>query len=144
MKTFAQKVCDARAALGISQTELGKRAGVSLRTILSYEKGDKKPRPATLINLAKALEVSIKFLSDDECEDPMADIEKDGYIGEAREMYGARGAREMDQLLNESVALFAGGDIPMEDKQAFYDAITEAYISCKKEARERFGRKNNQ
>ena len=33
-----------------------------------------------MLKLAKALKVSVKFLSDDECENPVEDIEKDGYI----------------------------------------------------------------
>ena len=85
MKTFSEKVRDARLQLGLSQTQLGEAVGISLRAIVSYEKGEKKPRPGTMLKLAKALGVSVKFLSDDTCENPMEDIEKDGYIEEARE-----------------------------------------------------------
>ena len=97
MKPFSEKVKEARNELGLSQTQLGEAAGVSLRTILSYEKGEKFPRPATMLKLAKALKVSVKFLSDDECMNPVEDIEKDGYIEEARERYGAKGARDVEQ-----------------------------------------------
>ena len=142
MKSFPEKVCDARAALGISQSKLAEEVGVSLRTILAYEKGEKRPRPSTMIQLAKALKVSIKFLSDDNCEDPMEDIEKNDYIAEARAHYGAKGARDMETLLSETTALFAGGDLSEEQKRDFYEAIAVAYFSCKKEASERFGRKN--
>ena len=82
MKTFSEKVRDARLQLGLSQTQLGEAVGISLRAIVSYEKGEKKPRPGTMLKLAKALGVSVKFLSDDTCENPMEDIEKDGYIEE--------------------------------------------------------------
>ena len=44
-----------------------------------------------MAKLAKALQVSIKFLTDDECEDPVADIERT-ITEEARERYGAKGA----------------------------------------------------
>ena len=112
MKSFAEKVRDARAALGISQTKLGELAGVSLRTILAYEKGGKRPRPATLLKLAKALQVSVTFLSNDECEDPMEGIEKDDYITEARARYSAKDATDISRLLNENMAVFAGGNCP--------------------------------
>ena len=105
MKPFSEKVRDARNELGLSQTQLGEAAGVSLRTILAYEKGEKTPRPATMLKLAKALKVSVKFLSDDECENPVEDIEKDGYIEEARERYGAQGARDVEALLADNAAL---------------------------------------
>ena len=84
MKTFSEKVKDARLQLGLSQQQLGEATGVSLRTILSYEKGEKMPRQGTLLKLAKALGVSSKFLIDDLCENPMEDIEKDSYIEDAR------------------------------------------------------------
>ena len=70
MKSFAEKVKDARTELGLSQPQLGAMVGVSVRSILAYEKGEKNPRQATLLKLAKALKVSVHFLTDDACENP--------------------------------------------------------------------------
>ena len=142
MKPFSEKVKEARNELGLSQTQLGEAAGVSLRTILAYEKGEKYPRLATMLKLAKALKVSVKFLSDDECINPVEDIEKDGYIEEARERYGAKGARDVEQLLADNAALFAGGELSQDQKDAFFEAVMKAYITCKEEARVKFGRKS--
>ena len=142
MKTFSEKVKEARVSLGISQPQLGKKIGLSVRSVIAYEKGEKKPRPASMLKLAKALGVSVKFLSDDECEDPMADIEKDDYIAEARERYGVAGAKNMDELLSANTALFAGGELSQEQKDAFFEAVMKAYITCKEEARRKFGKKD--
>lgn len=142
MKTFSEKVKEARVSLGISQPQLGKKIGLSVRSVIAYEKGEKKPRPASMLKLAKALGVSVKFLSDDECEDPMADIEKDDYIAEARERYGAAGAKNMDELLSANTALFAGGELSQEQKDTFFEAVMKAYITCKEEARRKFGKKD--
>ena len=142
MKTFPEKVKEARVSLGISQPQLGTKIGLSVRSVIAYEKGEKKPRPASMLKLAKALGVSVKFLSDDECEDPMADIEKDDYIAEARERYGAAGAKNMDDLLSANTALFAGGELSQEQKDAFFEAVMKAYITCKEEARRKFGKKD--
>ena len=142
MKTFPEKVKEARVSLGISQPQLGKKIGLSVRSVIAYEKGEKKPRPASMLKLAKALGVSVKFLSDDECEDPMADIEKDDYIAEARERYGAAGAKNMDDLLSANTALFAGGELSQEQKDAFFEAVMKAYITCKEEARRKFRKKD--
>ena len=143
MKTFSEKVKDARLQLGLSQTQLGEAVGISLRAIVSYEKGEKKPRPGTMLNLAKALGVSVKFLSDDTCENPMEDIEKDGYIAEAREKYGSKGARDVDKLLADNAALFAGGELSQEQKDAFFQAVMTAYVTCKEEAKAKFGKKDS-
>lgn len=142
MKTFSEKVKEARVSLGISQPQLGKKIGLSVRSVIAYEKGEKKPRPASMLKLAKALGVSVKFLSGDGCEDPMADIEKDDYIAEARERYGAAGAKNMDELLSANTALFAGGELSQEQKDAFFEAVMKAYITCKEEARRKFGKKD--
>lgn len=75
MKAFADKVKDARISLGMSQTQLAQEVGVSSRSVQAYESGEKKPRQAMMAKLAKALKVSIRFLSDDECEDLQAEEE---------------------------------------------------------------------
>lgn len=135
MKSFAEKVFDARTELGFSQSQLGERVGVSLRSILAYEKGEKTPRPSTVLKLARVLNVSVKFLTDENCENPLEDIEKDGYIEEARERYGAKGARDLDTLIRENCALFAGGELSADEKEVFFEALTKAYIASKEEAR---------
>lgn len=140
MKSFADKVKDARAELGLSQAQLSEQIGVSVRSVQLYEQGVKKPRQSTTLKLAKALKVSVRFLTDDECENPLEDIEKDGYIEEARERYGASGARDMNALLEANAALFAGGELSQAEKDAFFEAVMKAYITCKEEAREKFGR----
>ena len=142
MKAFADKVKEARISLGLSQPQLAQEVGVSPRSVQAYERGEKKPRAAMMAKLAKALKVSVKFLSDDECEDPVADIEKDNYIEEARERYGSKGARDVEQLLADNAALFAGGELSQDQKDAFFEAVMTAYVTCKEEAKAKFGRKN--
>ena len=141
MKSFAEKVFDARTELGFSQSQLGERVGVSLRSILAYEQGEKTPRPSTVLKLARVLNVSVKFLTDENCENPLEDIEKDGYIEEARERYGAKGARDLDTLIRENCALFAGGELSADEKEVFFEALTKAYIASKEEARIKFSPK---
>ena len=142
MKSFAEKVKDARSELGLSQQQLAEMVDVSDRSIKAYERGEKKPRQGTMLKLAKALKVSVRFLSEDGCENPVEDIEKDGYIAEARELYGSVGAKDMEQLLQENTALFAGGELSQEQKDMFFQAIMTAYVTCREEAKVKFGRKN--
>ena len=143
MAAFEEKVKAARVELGMTQQELADATGVSKRAIINYERGEKKPRPTTQLALAKALKVSTKFLSDPECDDPVADIEKDGYIEEARERYGSKGARDVDALLAENAALFAGGELSQEHKDVFFQAIMTAYVTSKEAAKVKFGHKKN-
>ncbi len=141
MKTFAQKVTEARHDLRISQMDLAEMVGVSDRSIKCYEKGEKAPRASTIHKLARALNVSVTYLTDESCEDPQAEIEKDQYVEEARNKYGAAGARDVDRLLADNTALFAGGELSQEQKDAFFAAVAAAYAVSKEEASKKFGKK---
>lgn len=139
--TFSDKIKRAREVAKLTQSELAQQVGVSQRTIASYESGGAKARRSTIEKLARALKVSVKFLTDDDCTDPLADIEKDDYIDQARAMYGAKGVRDMEELLRENTALFAGGELSQEQKDMFFQAVMTAYVTCKEEASKKFGRK---
>lgn len=128
MKAFPEKIKEARCVLGLSQGELGELAGVSKRSIAAYEMGEKFPRDKTIYQLAKALHVSIRYLKDDECENPTEDIEKDIFIAEASEQYGMNGARDLERMLAENTALFAGGDLSQEEKDTYFNALMTAYV----------------
>lgn len=88
-----------------------------------------------LYQLAKALHVSIRYLKDDTCENPREDIEKDIYILETQNEYGARDARNVAALLAENQALFAGGELSQTEKDLFFEALMTAYVTSKQQAK---------
>ena len=141
MKTFSEKVKLARTQLGYNQQQLADEIGVSKRSIASYETTDVKPRGAVVKKLAQALKVSVDYLLLDEIQDPQYGLGVSPYVELARERFGNRGAREMEELLTRNRALFAGGVLDQEEKDAFFEAIMKAYLSCKEEARRTYGRK---
>ena len=139
---FSDKVKRAREVAKLTQQELADSIGVSKRTIAAYESQGAIPRKGTLAKLAAALKVSVKYLSDDSCTDPLADIEQDDYVAEARALYGEKGAKDMEGLLAANTALCAGGELSQEQKDLFFEAVTKAYFACKSGAKEKYGRKN--
>ena len=92
--TFSDKIKRAREVAKMTQHDLAQEVGVSQRTIASYESGGARARKSTTEKLAHALKVSVRYLSDDDCTNPLEDIEKDEYIEQARELYGAKGVRQ--------------------------------------------------
>ena len=48
MKSFGAKVKEQRGNLGLSQKQLAEKAGMGIRTITSYELGERKPYQAQL------------------------------------------------------------------------------------------------
>lgn len=52
---FAQRLRTMRERQGLSQSELGKRAGLSPAAISQLENGERRPNFSTLVNLSQAL-----------------------------------------------------------------------------------------
>ncbi|MGI5892105.1 MAG: helix-turn-helix domain-containing protein [Bacillota bacterium] len=141
MKTFSEKVREARKLLKLTQEELGRLIGVSKRAVVAYEVEGTRPRRNILAKLAKTLQVSVDYLRNDEIEDPTFGLEKESYVEETCERFGSQAAKEIDFLLERNTALFAGGSLSQDDKDAFFEAVTKAYWAAKKEAKETYGRK---
>lgn len=141
MKTFSEKLVARRAELDLSQAELSARAGIGKRTITSYETDGRIPQPAQLYKLAKALGVSPEYLKNDAIVDPLYGAESMEYIESARRRFGSRQARDAEALLSENAALFAGGDITEEAKDAFFQAVMKAYIDCKEVSKKTYANK---
>lgn len=140
MKAFGNKVKEARELLNLSQAELAERVGLSQRSITAYETNATKPRGRTAQKLARALNVSLDYLLNDDLEDPRYGIEKDPYLEQARDAYGLNGETEAKMLLEKNMALFAGGTLSQEAKDAFFAAVMTAYVTCKENARKIYGR----
>lgn len=62
LAAFGQRLKLARKGSGISMTALGAMVGVSTAQISKYERGGCMPRSSILIELARALDVSVDFL----------------------------------------------------------------------------------
>ena len=132
---FSDKIKYQREQNHLTQKELAELVGVSQRAIAAYESSGTIARISTMRKLAHALNVSYDYLKHDEITDPSYGIEKMDYIDEVNGQLGEKGARDTNR------ALFAGGELDEEAKDAFYQAVTKAYLSCKMEAKKTFGRK---
>lgn len=133
-----EKMRQARAALQMNQTELADKVGVTQRSITDYERGAAIPRPSTIRKLAAALQVTYTYLSDDDCSDPQEGANREDIIENARSQFGSRYASQLNKMLDESVASFAGGDIPSEDMDLFMEAFMNAIALGKERARKKF------
>ena len=132
---------EARTLCKLTQEELGELIGVSKRAVLAYETEGVRPRQSVKKKLAEALRVSADYLDQDDIEDPTYGLEKSEYVEETRSRYGSRAAHEMEFLLERNAALFAGGHLDQEAKDAFFEAVTKAYWAAKEESRKTYGRR---
>ena len=133
-----EKLREARARLHMNQTELANKVGVTQRSITDYERGAATPRASTIRKLAAALQVTYTYLTDDDCDDPQEGARREDIIEDARSKFGSRYASQLNRMLDDSVASFAGGDIPDEDMDLFVEAFMSAVALGKERARKKF------
>lgn len=121
---FAEKLKTLRKEKNITQGELAKKSGISLKTISRYEMGQTLPRSKKFFDkLSKVLGVTY-----DELVSP-----EDDFILNATRDFGSKGTADAKELVSGMIGLMAGGEIPKEDKKAILDAISEAYYLSKDE-----------
>ncbi len=132
--TLGEKIVKERGRLGLTQQALADRCQITKRTVASYETDGRMPHPSTLRILARELGCSTSYLTDDSITEPQAPTDEDIYISNVREVYGDTTADEIEGLLRRSAALFAGGRLAQEAKDKYYQALTNAYLACQREA----------
>ncbi len=121
--TFAEKVRTERNKLGLKQSELATKMGVTTKIISSYETGKSRPRGMkNYERLANALEVNVNYLL----------TENELFIATSEQNYGYRGKIGAEKLVNELTGLFAGGEMAEEDMDVLMLAVQEAYVMAKK------------
>lgn len=123
---FGDKLRGQRVRRGLTQDEFAKEIGVSRRTLIYYEQGKTYPQQRSFYKrLADYFEVDVNyFLTEDE-----------EFLVGAAEKYGRRGLSQAETVLEQAAALFAGGDLSDEDKQAFLREIQELYFDSKERAK---------
>ena len=110
---FSDRLKGLREKNDMTQEQLAKVSGVSPRTIQRYECGTSRPRLDAAEKLAKALNISVDQL-----------LGTDGMlVAQAAEQYGARGAKQAQQLTDEVTGLFTGGELAQDDMDVMMQAI---------------------
>ena len=130
---YGDKIKSARQASDLTQTQLAEKVGVSRQTIALYEADKRTPKNAgIIIALAQALNVGTDyFLSSDELAKMQA---QEAFLEAAGNKYGSRGKAQAQMILDQTSALFAGGELEEADKEAFFQTMTEIYFDAKKKA----------
>ena len=118
---FNERLKELREKSNLTQEQLAKSSGVSSRMIQRYEYGTSRPRLDAAEKIAKALNVTADEL-----------LGNAGMlIAQANDKYGARGAKQAQQLTDELTGLFTGGDLAEEDMDLMMKAIQDAYWIAK-------------
>lgn len=121
---FANKLKNLRIENNLTQEELSKESGISIKTISRYELGETLPRTKKYYEkLAKVLGVDSDYFLSNEAS----------FILKAQKEFGAKGAKDAESLVNGMIGLMAGGEFPEEDKATILNAMQEAFYMAKME-----------
>lgn len=131
--TFGEKVQALRRREGWTQKELAERLGVSMRTIVSYERGESYPKQRGVYDrLSELFRVDKNALL---MEDASAGEISMASRGAAFDQAG-EGRAEAERLVREVSAMFAGGSLTEADRDAVMRALQDAYWEARgKESR---------
>ncbi len=123
---FGDKIKELRKNNNLTQDALGKLIGVSKRTIINYEQGTSYPQDHEMYSkLAMALH----------CDENYIKTENEDFITTASAQYGRRGAAQAQQILDQTAAMFAGGELSDEDKMAFLHEVQSLYFDSKQRSK---------
>lgn len=116
---FGDQLKRLRLRAGFSQKELAGKTGLSVRSIQNYESNSRHPKDVEILGrLASALGAGVSELMP----------------GGGVPLLG------VDALVSELQALFAGGELGEEDKEAVFRAISDAYLDAREKNR-KYGKK---
>lgn len=110
---FGQRVRALRRARRLTLDELSSRVGVSLRSLQSWERGERVPHPYTMTQLAKVLGVTVASLTSE--DDPVLTTETFGQrVARLRKLRGMTQADVGDRLYvsHSAVARWERDDAP--------------------------------
>ena len=120
--SFGKKIKTLREKKNLTQKELANLLGTTSKTVSNYEAKDLRPRKMEMYEkLANIFEVNVNYLLTDE----------EYFIINSAESFGNKGARDAQSLVESMTGLFAGGELPEEDKDVLFEAISEAYWQSK-------------
>lgn len=120
---FGEKIKNARTAKSMSQAQLAKETGISLRTIQNYELNARMPKKRdTYAKLAEALGINEEVLLDDSAS----------FVIQAAEQYGGRGRQQAEEIIRNFRVAAAGGELDDEDLDFIKEAMMQTYWDAKK------------
>ena len=126
---FGDKLKEQRKKRGLLQEDVSKAIGITRRTMINYEKGVSYPHSREIYHkLAAYFDVDVNyFLTEDE-----------DFLTEAAEKFGKRGLAQAESILEQSAAMFAGGELSEEDEIAFMRELQGLFLDSKRRARDKF------
>ena len=116
-----EKLRHLRMTQKLTQKELAKTLGVSTRQIQNYEGNIQNPSKKITLKIMTIFNVSADYLL----------IEDNASVLEVKEDGSLRGKKRIEDIIKETHAIFANGELSQEDKDAVFQIMQEIYWESK-------------
>lgn len=137
--TIGDKLRALRLSRKMTLTALSRASGLTDRAIRYIENDERQPSVDAIKKLSAALEVDTDYFLEDDLFRQA--IQKDDVLAQAQEKYGARGKAQARQIYESTKALYAGGRLNEEERDAFRDLMMEIFFETKEDAKRYIPRK---
>ncbi|HUM60279.1 MAG TPA: helix-turn-helix transcriptional regulator [Clostridia bacterium] len=131
--TIGDKVKALRLSKKMTLTALSRASGLSDRAIRYIENNERQPSIDAIKKLSAALEVGTDYFMDDDLF--QQELHKEDVLAQAKEKYGSRGMAQATRIYEDAQAIYAGGRLNEEERDAFRDMMMEIFFDSKEEAK---------
>lgn len=114
---FAERLIALRKEAGLTRNQLAEKIDIAARTIVNYENGTRIPFADTALKMAQVFGITMEELLG--AYSSSAEQEKASAVDGIQQMYGKKGADQMEAILGDTQALLAGGTLTEEQHMDF-------------------------
>jgi len=147
MNLLGENIKKLRELRGVTQAELARYVGVGKTTISNYETGYSTPDTEILTKIADFFSITTDYLlGRPNATLPLTTFDElssqeHHFLNESGAKFGVRGRRQAEILLERIRTMFDRGEIPEEDRDEFFRAVSDIYFDAKEKNRKHVPKK---
>ena len=135
-REFGERLYKLRSNAHLTRKQLAEQLGISDRSIINYETGERIPYGDTCARMAEVFNITTDELLG--LENPEAEMAKAKAIDDMGRIFGKSAASSAQQYLDGTNALLAGGTLSAEDQLDFISVMRKVLADAEIRAKEKF------
>lgn len=135
-KAFAENLTKLRTEAGLSRAELGEKLGVSGRSLINYESGERIPFGDLCVRMARFFGITVEELL--LVDDPETEMAKAETVADMDRIFGKKSGDAGQDFINNTQTFLAGGTLSPEATLDFVDVMRQVLIEAEVRAKAKF------
>ena len=135
-RAFAENLTQLRTDAGLSRAELGEKLGISGRSIINYESGERIPFGDLCVRMARFFGLTVEELL--LVDDPENEMVKAETVADMDRIFGKKSGDAGQDFIDSTAALLAGGTLSPEATLDFVDVMRQVLVEAEARAKAKF------